>query len=60
MSKGGGGGGPQTTESTVTQTNLPEYAEPYFTRLMQRSEAESLQPYSFQLDKFDQIAKQKR
>ena len=45
MSKGGGGGGPQTTESTVTQTNLPEYAEPYFTRLMQRSEAESLQPY---------------
>jgi len=45
MSKGGGGGGPQTTESTVTQTNLPEYAEPYFTRLLQRSEAESLQPY---------------
>ena len=45
MSKGGGGGGPQTTQSTVTQTNLPEYAEPYFTRLMQRSEAESLQPY---------------
>ena len=45
MSKGGGGGGPQTTASTVTQTNLPEYAEPYFTRLMQRSEAESLQPY---------------
>ena len=45
MRKGGGGGGPQTTESTVTQTNLPEYEEPYFTRLMQRSEAESLQPY---------------
>ena len=45
MSKGGGGGGPQQTESTVTQTNLPEYAEPYFTRLMQRGEAESLQPY---------------
>lgn len=45
MSKGGGGGGPQTTESTVTQTNLPEYAEPYFTRLMQRAEAESNQPY---------------
>jgi len=45
MSKGGGGGGPQTTQSTVTQTNLPEYAQPYFTRLMQRSEAESLQPY---------------
>ena len=45
MSKGGGGGGPQITDSTVTQTNLPEYAEPYFTRLMQRGEAESLQPY---------------
>ena len=46
MSKGGGGSsGPQQTESTVTQTNLPEYAEPYFTRLMQRGEAESLQPY---------------
>ena len=44
MSKGGGGG-PQSTQSTVTQTNLPEYAEPYFTRLLQRSEAESLQPY---------------
>lgn len=44
MSKGGGGG-PQMTESRVTQTNLPEYAEPYFTRLMQRGEAESLQPY---------------
>jgi hypothetical protein len=45
MSKGGGNRGPQQTESTVTQTNLPEYAEPYFTRLMQRGEAESLQPY---------------
>ena len=44
MSKGGGGS-PQMTESRVTQTNLPEYAEPYFTRLMQRGEAESLQPY---------------
>jgi|TARA_Y100000114_G_scaffold91120_1_gene84597 hypothetical protein len=46
MSKGGGGGGsPAVQESVVTQTNLPEYAEPYFTRLLQRAEAESLQPY---------------
>ncbi len=46
MSKGGGGSSaPQETTSTVTQTNLPDYAEPYFTRLLQRSEAESLQPY---------------
>ena len=44
MSKGGGGS-PQMTESKQTVTNLPEYAEPYFTRLMQRGEAESLQPY---------------
>jgi len=46
MSKGGGGSSaPQETTSTVTQTNLPDYAEPYFTRLLKRSEAESLQPY---------------
>ena len=45
MSKGGGSSAPQETTSTVTQTNLPDYAEPYFTRLLQRSEAESLQPY---------------
>ena len=32
MGKGGGGGGgpPPPTESTVTQTNLPEYVQPYF------------------------------
>ena len=46
MSKGGGGGGVQETTSTVTQTNLPEYAEPYITRLMQRAETESLAPYT--------------
>jgi hypothetical protein len=46
MSKGGGGGGVQETTSTVTQTNLPEYAEPYITRLMQRAETESLVPYT--------------
>lgn len=33
------------TSSTVYQTSLPEYAEPYFTRLLQRAETESLQGY---------------
>ena len=37
-----GGGG---SNSTVTQSNLPEYAEPYFTDLMDRSFAESQRPY---------------
>ena len=41
--KGGGSSGP--TETTVTQTDLPEYVEPYFKRLLQRGEAESLQGY---------------
>ena len=42
----GGGGSQQPTDTTVTQTNLPEYVQPYFERLLQRSEAESLQPYT--------------
>ena len=46
MSKGGGGGGPQETTSTVTQTNLPEYAQPYFERLLTRTEQESTTPYT--------------
>lgn len=41
--KGGGGSAP--TETTVTQTDLPEYVEPYFKRLLQRGEAESIQGY---------------
>lgn len=41
---GGKGGGGHTT-STVTQTSLPEYAQPYYERLMSRGEAESNQPY---------------
>jgi len=43
---GGGGGGP--TETTSYQTNLPEYAEPYYTRMVERGEAlsqEGYQPY---------------
>jgi|TARA_R110000803_G_scaffold128617_2_gene196079 hypothetical protein len=46
MSKGGSGSGVNETTSTVTQSNLPEYAEPYITRLMQRAETESLAPYT--------------
>mgnify|MGYP003645878190 CR=1 FL=1 len=44
--KGGGGGGqaPPTT-STVNQSNLPDYAEPFFTRLLERTEEESNAPY---------------
>ena len=41
--KGGGSSGP--TETTVTQTDLPEYVQPYFERLLQRSEADSIQGY---------------
>ena len=33
------------TETTVTQTDLPEYVQPYFERLLQRSEADSIQGY---------------
>ena len=42
----GGGGSSQPTEQTVYSTDLPEYVEPYFKRLLQRGEAESLQGYT--------------
>lgn len=42
---GGGGGGGAPTQQTVTQTNLPEYAQPYFERLMARTEASSNNGY---------------
>ena len=48
MSKGGGGSGgaqPTETQSTVNQSSLPEYAEPYFKRLMDRTEAVSNEAY---------------
>ena len=41
----GGGGSSAPTETTVTQTDLPEYVQPYFERLLQRSEADSIQGY---------------
>lgn len=43
MGKSSGGGG--DSQQTVYQNTLPEYARPYFERLMSRSEAASLQPY---------------
>jgi len=44
----GGGGAPQPTSQSVTQTNLPEYARPYFEDLMKRGQESSqvqYQPY---------------
>jgi hypothetical protein len=48
MGKGGGGGGapPPPQSQTVTQTNLPEYARPYFENIMERAQAESYRPYT--------------
>ena len=44
--KGGGGGGqPAPTTSTVNQSNLPEYAQPYFESLLDRTEDASLTEY---------------
>ncbi len=42
----GGGGGKQESESRVYQSNLPEYARPYYERLASRAETESLKPYT--------------
>lgn len=40
-----GKGAPSSTTSTVTQSNLPEYARPYYEALMDRGLKESNQPY---------------
>ena len=45
MGKGGGGSTPQTSQVTQTTSNLPEYAEPYFKRLLDRTEVQSELPY---------------
>lgn len=42
---GGSSGGGAPTQSTTNTSNLPEYARPYFERMMGRAEAESNQPY---------------
>jgi hypothetical protein len=39
------GGNPGPSSSTVNQSNLPEYARPYFEKMMDRAEAESNQKY---------------
>lgn len=36
----------QPSSQTVTQTNLPEYARPYFENLLQRTQAESYRDYT--------------
>jgi hypothetical protein len=42
-----GKGSPQQPQKQeVTQTNLPEYARPYFENIMQRAQAESYRPYT--------------
>jgi len=48
FSKGGGGNSapPAPTTSTVNQSNLPDYAEPYFTGLLDRTEDASLTEYT--------------
>jgi hypothetical protein len=40
---GKGSGPSQPSSQTVTQTNLPEYARPYFENLLQRTQAESIE-----------------
>lgn len=43
---GKGGGQQQPQDQTVTQTNLPEYARPYFENVLQRGMAESYRGYT--------------
>jgi hypothetical protein len=40
-----GGGTPPAQEVTTTTSNLPEYAEPYFKRALERTIYQSAQPY---------------
>jgi hypothetical protein len=42
---GSSGGGGTPTSSTTNTSNLPEYARPYFERMMGKAEEESNQPY---------------
>jgi hypothetical protein len=41
-----GKGSQQPPTQNVVQTNLPEYAKPYFENIMQRAQAESYRPYT--------------
>jgi hypothetical protein len=42
----GGGSSRAPSQQTVTQTNLPEYARPYFENLLNRGQAESYRQYT--------------
>lgn len=42
----GKGGSQQPQKQEVVQTNLPEYARPYFENIMERAQAESYRPYT--------------
>lgn len=46
MGKGGGSSEPQYTKQEVSQSNLPEYARPYYQSLMQRSQGLLTQDYT--------------
>lgn len=46
MGKGSSPAPQQPTSQTVTQTNLPEYARPYFENVLNRAQAESYRPYT--------------
>ena len=42
----GGGSSSQPVDQTITQTQFPAEAKPYYSRLLSRGEGESLQPYA--------------
>lgn len=42
---GGGGGGSAPTQQNVTQTSIPEYAQPYVERMLGKAEATTERPY---------------
>ena len=46
MGKGGGGGAAPPQQVTSTTSNIPEYAKPYYTNLLQRAQAESYRGYT--------------
>jgi len=46
MGGSSGGSQPQPVDQTITQTQFPAEAKPYYSRLLSRGEAESLQPYA--------------
>ena len=46
IDSGGDSAPPPPQNQTVTQTNLPEYARPYFENLLQRGQAESYRQYT--------------